>query len=76
MGISIKSIKHFYKINANLSYKRITIRDFKLKINATSIMKLLLYLKKLLETDHYLFSLDETSFGVDDLKRYGWGKVG
>jgi len=23
-----------------------------------------------------LFSLDETSFGIDDLRRYGWGKIG
>jgi hypothetical protein len=29
-----------------------------------------------LDRDHILFSLDETSFGIDDLKRYGWGKKG
>ena len=23
-----------------------------------------------------LFSLDETSFGIEDLRRYGWGKIG
>ena len=44
--------------------------------NAHSLVGLIKYVKKLLDTDHLLFSLDETSFGIDDLKRYGWGKIG
>ena len=44
--------------------------------NAHSLVGLIKYVKKVLDTDHLLFSLDETSFGIDDLKRYGWGKIG
>ena len=44
-------------------------------LNVHSLVGLIKYVKKLLDTSHLLFSLDETSFGIDDLKRYGWGKI-
>ena len=37
-------------------------------------MELIKYVKKVLDTGHLLFSVDESFFGIDDLKRYGWEK--
>ena len=34
------------------------------------------YIEEKLDKDYLIFSLDESSFGIVDLKRYGWGIKG
>jgi hypothetical protein len=29
-----------------------------------------------LDKGYLLFSLDETTFGIEDIRSYGWGKIG
>ena len=69
-------IRDFYKKRVNLSYKRITNRPSKVKVNYHILTDWLKYIKGKLEKNYLLFSLDETSFGRFDLRRYGWGIKG
>ena len=59
-----------------MTYKRITIRPPKIKVNYNVLTDWLKYIKKKLDKGYKLFSLDETSFGITDLRRYGWGPKG
>ena len=60
----------------NLTYKRITIRPSKIKVNYNVLTPWLKYIKDKLDKKYLLFSLDETGFGIVDLRHYGWGEKG
>jgi hypothetical protein len=75
-SVSMKPIRDFYRKRARLSYKKITIREPKKKVNYAALTGFLKCIKQKLDKDYLLFSLDETSFGIEDLRRYGWGRIG
>ena len=75
-GISIKPISSFYKTKARLSYKRVLIRERKKLISVNALNGFLKFIKQKLDSGYLIFSLDETSFGIDDNRKYGWGKIG
>lgn len=74
--ISLKAIKYFYQKKANLSYKKITVREPHDQKNYVALTGFLEYIKLKLDSNYLLFSLDETSFGRDDMRRYGWAPKG
>ena len=74
--IQIKVLTDFYKKKCNLTYKRITIRPPKIPTNYHVLTDWLELIEKKLDKGYLLFSLDETSFGITDLRRYGWGIKG
>lgn len=72
----MKPIISFYKTKANLSYKRVLIRERKKLLNVEALNGFLKFIKNKLESGYLIFSLDETSFGINDTRKYGWGKIG
>ena len=74
--VPIKTLWSFYTKKVGLSYKRIGRRRHKNLWNYGAITEFLVFLKKKLDGNYVVLSLDETSFGINDLRKYGWSEKG
>ncbi len=74
--ISLYSIRQFYVKKLGLSYKRISVRDPKIRINNAAISNQMQFILDHLMKGYWLISADETSFGRYDFVKYGWSKKG